>query len=128
MQRLQWASTAVEQGDADFKELAVQDASSRVLVGIAFYGHRHSDDRSAPEAITGPGYLDLLRAHHPAIKVNRNAKEHYFRFPSSGSDSLVCYYPTTWSIAARLKAIAKLGAGVSIWEVGQGLDYWFDLL
>jgi chitinase domain-containing protein 1 len=125
LRRLQVTAADVAESEGDqIPELALKDAASRALVGIAFYGHIHASDGRSPEAITAPGYLSLLQQHHPALQVNRNAKEVFFRLP----EGRVCYYPTLWSVAIRLKAIAKLGAGVSVWEIGQGLDYWFDLI
>lgn len=38
------------------------------------------------------------------------------------------YYPTPAALAARIKLAEQLGVGLSIWELGQGLDSFMDLL
>lgn len=56
---------------------------------------------------------------------DKSVKEHYIRLKSN--DARI-FYPSLDSIAARLELASKAGYGVCIWEIGQGLTHFFELL
>lgn len=73
----------------------------------------------------GHEYLALLDKHHPAIQWDPESGEHYFFYDSRRR---IVYFPTLKSIQQRLELAKLWGTGISIWELGQGLDYFYDLL
>ena len=97
--------------------------ADKVLMGLPFYGYRFSRAH-APEAYTASNYLDLLEEDsHSQISWDENSKEH--RLVGSGSS---LWYPSMLSLLYRLQLADEQGVGIAIWELGQGLDQFVDVL
>lgn len=111
-------------------QLLLNDAKDghMIFLGINFYGNDYIlSGGSGGGAITGRDYIFLLEKHKPSIKWEEKSEEHYFIYTSNNQKHAV-FYPSLMSISTRLNEAKKWGAALSIWEIGQGLDYFFDLL
>ena len=105
---------------------ACRDKSDKLLIGLNFYG-MDFDLSGGGSAIVGHEYLARLKRYRPKLAWNATAKEHSFEYVTNGKGHRV-YYPTLASIQMRLDYAENMGAGVSIWEIGQGLEFFYDLL
>ncbi|TKY61270.1 Chitinase domain-containing protein 1 [Spatholobus suberectus] len=107
----------------------VQSLAPKILLGINFYGNDFSLSRDAGGgAIIGRDYLALLEKHRPDLQWDKNSGEHFFFYTDDKDIRHAVFYPSLKSISLRLEEARSWGCGISIWEIGQGLDYFFDLL
>lgn len=117
----------------------------KILLGLNFYGNDYTPTGGGP--IIGHEYLQRLEKLKGKLEYDTRSEENYFEI-KYGEDSFlnvncilrfgdpfreadgkhVIFYPTLQSINERIKLARRLGTGLSIWELGQGLDYFYDLL
>ncbi|CAG9857856.1 unnamed protein product [Phyllotreta striolata] len=98
----------------------------KILAGLNFYGNDYHTNGGSP--IVAHEYLDRLRAFDGKLEYNREMAEHFFEYKDRNGKKHIVFYPTLHSINQRLELFKSYNTGVSIWELGQGLDYFYDLL
>lgn len=108
------------------------ELGDKVFLGLNFYGVDFVRDGEVPHPgtrhIVGDQVLDLLRTYDPDLIWQDNYKEHFFAYSDQNGRHVV-FYPTRHSIANRLKVAKEIGCGgVAIWDLGQGLEHFFEEL
>lgn len=116
---IKWVRKCVEKLDPDGFH------RSKILLGLNFYGFDYTS-QGGGHIINKP-FIELLEKF-PTTKFQYDAVsgEHFAEIKSQTTKHTV-FYPSLHSIQIRLKLAEELGTGVSIWEIGQGLDYFYDL-
>lgn len=97
----------------------------KLLLGLNFYGTDYSPSSSKP--IIGTEFVNLLEKQKPKFVFDNITGEHSFSY-WSGKEEHTVFYPTLYSVQLRVQLAKELGTGIAIWEIGQGLDYFYDLL
>eukprot|EP01099_Mayorella_cantabrigiensis_P007085 TRINITY_DN6127_c0_g1_i1.p1 TRINITY_DN6127_c0_g1~~TRINITY_DN6127_c0_g1_i1.p1 ORF type:complete len:427 (-),score=98.36 TRINITY_DN6127_c0_g1_i1:157-1437(-) len=114
--------------------------TDKFLLGLNFYGREYKPSVGEVRALTGTDYVKVLETQK-AVKFvwEESFHEHLIYYSpsstsspppssSSSSSSAIIIYPTLKYLQTRIEIARTAGIGISIWEIGQGLDYFFDLL
>ena len=113
--------------DADSDELVggTKSEAGKVLMGLPFYGYGYPrGEEQVPQAYTASDYLDLLKNRRDSrISWDTASKEHLVIISRA-----YVWYPSLLSLLYRLQLADELGVGIAIWELGQGLDEFVDVL
>ncbi|KJH41479.1 hypothetical protein DICVIV_12543 [Dictyocaulus viviparus] len=97
------------------------DLASHLMLGLNHYGYEYINNKV--QAVDFKYYLKRLKQEDTKLEWDNRAKEHFLKT----SDSII-YYPSLTSIELRLNLARKYGIGVGIWDFGQGLNYFSQLL
>ena len=98
------------------------------MLGLNFYGMDFTiSGQPASSPVLGREVVQKMRRYRPRIMWDAESEEHVFEYVTNGRSHKV-YYPTLLSVSKRLQLAQQYGLGVCIWEIGQGLDFFYDLL
>lgn len=98
---------------------------AKILLGLNFYGYHFTPVNY--DAILGPKFIELTKQLKQRMKLDKDAEENYLELKTKSSKHII-YYPTLFSINRRIQLAKELGTGIAVWELGQGLDYFVELL
>ncbi|CAI5495612.1 unnamed protein product [Closterium sp. Naga37s-1] len=100
----------------------------KVLVGLNFYGYEYGPNEDY-RPLLGRDVVEVLQRYEPRVAWDPDASEHAVSFAARPSGiRRAAFFPSLLSLALRMREASAWGAGLSVWEIGQGLDYFFDLL
>ncbi|KAL0488011.1 hypothetical protein AKO1_008872 [Acrasis kona] len=104
--------------------------ASKLLLGLNFYGYKYSlSSQPNMDVVLGHDYKSIMSKHSPQLHWDENSAENFFDYTNEEGVQARVFYPSVRSIMARTKVATDRNlAGVMIWEVGQGLTEFVDLL
>lgn len=72
--------------------------------------------------------MSILRENEVEIRFLEKEREHEVQYTDKNNKHHLVFYPSLRFLEDRITLAKKLKCGVGIWELGQGLDYFMNLL
>eukprot|EP01064_Diplonema_japonicum_P034634 TRINITY_DN7246_c0_g1_i1.p1 TRINITY_DN7246_c0_g1~~TRINITY_DN7246_c0_g1_i1.p1 ORF type:complete len:383 (+),score=51.96 TRINITY_DN7246_c0_g1_i1:52-1200(+) len=127
-----------------------RDADSLVIITLNTYGREYrtghgfdaegyelaqgepTDEAGRPTRwdVTGEQYTTILNTTDVTHQWDPLHQEHHVSFTTLEGEDHTVYYPSLRSIKARLDHVSKGTSkmGIGLWNLGTGLDYFYNLL
>ncbi|CAI2355515.1 unnamed protein product [Caenorhabditis sp. 36 PRJEB53466] len=99
----------------------LRGGGSKTMLGLNFYGYEFSSRKL--NSILADRFLKQLENTQSVLEFDQSSMEHRLQTKSS-----IIYFPSLTSLELRLNMAHRYGAAIAIWEYGQGLDYFTNLL
>jgi len=116
---LPWIKRCVDLLDPEGK------SRSKILLGMNMYGFDYTSQGGGH--VLGKDLIEMLKTSPKSrFQFDPNSGEHYLETKIENKKHTV-FFPSLQSVQLRLQLAQSLGTGISIWELGQGLDYFYDL-
>ncbi|MFH4974028.1 hypothetical protein AB6A40_000737 [Gnathostoma spinigerum] len=96
-------------------------SATKLLMGLNFYGYEVK--QNGLDAVTGDRFIELISQKNANLKWDPVAFEHFVSV-----NNRLCFYPSLSSLSVRINLASRLNVGIAIWDIGQGLNYFTELL
>lgn len=103
---------------------------AKILLGVNMYGMRWKAGARSGEAILGRDYVAAVAgaASEGKVVTRKWEEEGIAEERTEVVGEVVMYYPTGKSVQRRVELANTEGCGLSLWEIGQGLDELYEQL